>query len=152
MIGYHSEASKFVKRASELFPVSQGDIQVLLRLWVESDYLDPLILPLLDQLNTDLMNGQAEIETSRSVSTRPSPFGAFDESAVDEVVYECIWSLTLPSGPSVSIHLAVSEDGIFDARAVGNFSGVGRRVGYPIECEPLKDALISVFVAEMTYA
>ena len=111
MISYHSEARSFMKRASELFPVNQEDVQALLRLWVESDNLDPLILPLLDQLNADLLDGQAEIETSRSVSTRPSPLGAFDESAGEDVIYECIWSLSLTSGASVSIHLAVSGDG-----------------------------------------
>lgn len=150
MVEYHSEARSFMSRASEHFPVNPENVQLLLRLWVESDDLDAALLPLLSEMNSELMDNQGELETERSVSTRPSPFGAFDESAVEEVVYECIWSLSLDSGLGVSIRFSVNEEGMFDAHAVGRISGFGQRIGYPITNEPLKDALVSVYVAEAT--
>lgn len=150
MVEYHSDARRFMSRASEHFPVNPENVLLLLRLWVEADDLDAVLLPLLSQMNSDLMDNQAELETERSVSTRPSPFGAFDESSVDEIVYECIWSLSLDSGLGVSVRFSVNEEGMFEARAVGRMSGFGQRIGYPIAEEPLQDALVSVYVAEAT--
>lgn len=150
MIEYHPDARRFMSRASEHFPVNPENIRLLLRLWVESDDLDTVLMPLLSQMNSDLMDNQAELETERSVSTRPHPFGAFDESAAEEVVYECIWSLSLHSGLGVSIRFSVNEEGMFEARAVGRISGFEQRIGYPIANEPLQDALVSVYVAEAT--
>lgn len=150
MIEYHPDARRFMSRAADHFPVKPENIQLLLRLWVESDDLDAVLMPLLSQMNIDLMDNQAELETERSVSSRPSPFGALDESAAEEVIYECIWSLSLHSGLGVSIRFLVSEEGIFEVRAVGRVSGFQQRIGYPIAHEPLQDALVSVYVAEAT--
>ena len=150
MAEYVGEARRFMERASQHFPVNPEDVRVLVRLWVESDELDALVLPLLGQMNADLMDDCGELETSRSVTTRTSPFGAFDESAAQEVVYECIWSLAVESGPSVNIHFSVNGEGMFEAQAVGSSSGVSQRIGYPITEERLKDALVAVYVAEVS--
>ena len=65
MAEYHPDALDFIRRASAHFPVAAHHVQLLLRLWVEADTLDALILPLLDEMNTELLCGQGELETTR---------------------------------------------------------------------------------------
>lgn len=150
MIDYHSDARDFISRASEHFPARDEHVQLLLRLWVEADNLDAVILPLLDEMNAELMDNRGELDTTRGASARQSPMNVFNDSESEEVVYECIWSLNLASMLGVSVCFSVREDGIFDASVRGSASGLEQRVGYPIETGALQDALVSVYVAEAT--
>ena len=55
MVNYYSEASAFIRRASKSFPVTREDTLLLLQLWIEADDLDSLILPILSELNSELL-------------------------------------------------------------------------------------------------
>ena len=152
MVEYHPDALDFIRRASEHFPVHAGHVQLLLRLWVEADALDALILPMLNEMNADLMDGNGELDTTRGVSTQPSPLSGLDDGAADEVVYECIWSISCADGRGVSVVLAVNDSGVFQAQARGSISAQERRIGYPVAKGVLEDALVAVYVAEATLA
>ena len=150
MVEYHPHALDFIRRASAHFPVHPAHVQLLLRLWVEADALDALILPMLNEMNVDLMNGNGELDTTRGVSTQPSALSAFHEGATDEIIYECIWSMSSPDGRGVSVVLAVNDSGAFQAQARGTLSAHEHRVGYPVAASALEDALVAVYVAEAT--
>ena len=150
MVEYHPDALDFIRRASEHFPVHPAHVHLLLRLWVEADALDALIMPMLNEMNADLMNGSGELDTTRGVSTQPSALSAFDDGAPDEVVYECIWSMSCADGRGVSVVLAVNDSGAFQAQARGSLSAHEHRVGYPVAATALEDALVAVYVAEAT--
>ena len=150
MVEYHPDALDFIRRASEHFPTHAGHVQLLLRLWIEADALDALILPMLDEMNAELLHGSAEIDTTRGVSTQPSPLSGFDDGASDEVLYECFWSISCPDGRGVSVVLAVSDSGVFQAHARGSVSAHEHRVGYPVAKDALQDALVAIYVAETT--
>ena len=150
MVAYYEDALDFIHRASEHFAVSSGHIELVMQLWVDADDLDPLILPLLDALNVDLLDGKAELDTTRGVSAQPSAFGALDESEAEEVVYECIWSLNWGSGRGVSIALSVNSSGVFHVQARGKASGREHRIGHPPTERAIQDALTAAYVAEAT--
>ena len=150
MVEYHPEVVAFIHRASETFPVSLSHRQLLLRLWVEADYLDELVLPHLSELNDELLEGRGVLDTTRGVSTRQAGYRLFDDSDTEEIVYECAWTLEFESGVGVSVVLSVAETGVFEAVARGNFSGQEHRVGYPVSARALQDAISSVYVSEAT--
>ena len=150
MVSYHQEAADFIKRASEAFPVSTEHTQLLLHLWVEADLLDAVILPLLDELNAELMDGQGAIDTKRGVSVQRSDSAALSGTNAEEVVYECFWSLDWTEKKGISVVLSVVEDGVFYVQSRGNASAYEHRVGYPISIGALQDALVATFVAEST--
>ncbi len=150
MVEYHPDALEFIQRASEHFPAKPAHIQLVLRLWIEADTLDSLILPLLNELNAELVDGQGELDTTRGVSTRHSAFETFDNADAYEVVYECAWSLHYEPNRSVSVILSVDEYGVFHAQGRGGASTHESRVGYPITINALQDAIVEIYVAETT--
>ena len=151
MVAYHQDALNFIRRASEHFAVSSEHVELVMRLWVDADDMDALVLPLLDALNTELLGGAAELDTTRGVSVQPSAFGAIEDSEdAEEVVYECIWSLNWDSERSVSVALSVSSSGVFHVQARGSASNRDHRIGYPPTERALQEALTAVYVAEAT--
>ncbi len=150
MVSYHQEAADFIKRASKAFPVSAEHTQLLLQLWIEADLLDSVILPLLDEINTELIDGQGELDTKRGVSVQRSNAPELSGTNAEEVVYECFWSLDWTDDRSISVVLSAIEDGVFYVRSRGNASAYEHRVGYPVSIGGLQDALVATFVAEST--
>ena len=150
MVAYHRDALNFIRRASEHFAVSSEHVELVMRLWVDADDLDALILPLLEALNVELLDSTAELDTTRGVSVRPSALGAIEGSGAEEVVYECIWSLNWESERGVSVSLSVSSSGVFQMQAHGRASNREHRIGYPPAEIALQDALTAAYVAEAT--
>ena len=150
MVSYHQEATDFIRRASSAFPVSTEHAQILMQLWVEADLLDSVILPLLDELNAELMDGQGEIDTKRGVSVQRSDSAELPGTNAEDVVYECFWSLVWTEKKGISVVLSVIEDGVFYVQSRGNASSYEHRVGFPVSIGALQDALVATFVAEST--
>ncbi len=150
MVAYHRDAFDFIRRAPEHFPVSSEHVELVMRLWVDADDLDSLILPLLDALNVELLDGMAELDTTRGVSAQPPAFGALEGSDAEEVVYQCIWSLNWESGQGVSVALSVTSSGVFYMQARGSTSNREHRIGFPPTESALQEALTSAYVAEAT--
>ena len=150
MVSYHQEATDFIRRASSAFPVSAEHAQILMQLWVEADLLDSVILPLLDELNAELMDGQGEIDTKRGVSVQRSDSAELPGTNAEDVVYECFWSLVWTEKKGISVVLSVIEDGVFYVQSIGNASSYEHRVGFPVSIGALQDALVATFVAEST--
>lgn len=150
MVNYYSEASGFIRRASESFPVTSEHTLLLLQLWIEAEDLDGVILPLLSDLNIELLGGRGELDTTRGVSTRQSATGGFDDLGTDEVVFEFTWRLNWAEGIGVSVIFTCNTQGIRDALARGDVSSCERRVGYPVTRRSLEEALTIVYVAEVT--
>ena len=150
MVTYYPEASGFIRRASEHFPVTPEHTPLLLQLWVETDSLDGVILPMLDELNSELLAGKGKLDTTRGISTRQSALSGFDEAGIDEVVFEFAWTLTWAGEAGVSVIFSSDTQGIRDVRARGGVSSCERRVGYPVTRESLEEALTTVYVAEET--
>jgi len=150
MVAYHQDALNFIRRASEHFAVSFEHVELVMRLWVDADDLDALVLPLLDSLNVELLDGTAELDTTRGVSVQPSALGAIEGTHAEEVVYECIWSLNWDSGRGVSVALSVSSSGVFQVQARGSVSNREHRIGYPPAERALQEALTAAYVAEAT--
>ena len=151
MVEYHSEALGFIERASEHFATNPEHAQLLLRLWVEADILDGIVLQALDELNVGLLDGRGELDTTRGVTMQPSALGVLgDMSADEEITYECIWSLIWGAGRGVSVTLSANDNGVFQVQARGTSSLREHRVGYPVTIGALQDALVNVYVAEAT--
>ena len=150
MVDYYPEASGFIQRASRTFPVTPEHTLLLLQLWIEADDLDGVTLPILSELNGELLGGKGELDTTRGVSTRQSAEGEFDELGTDEVVFEFAWSLSWAEGGGVSVIFTCDTQGIRDVLARGGVSSCVRRVGYPVTRRSLEDALTVVYVAEVT--
>jgi hypothetical protein len=151
MVAYHQDALSFIRRASEHFAVSSEHVELVMRLWVDADDLDALILPLLDALNAELLDSTAELDTTRGVSVQPSALGALEGVDAEEVVYECIWSINWDSGRGVSVALSVSSSGVFNVQARGRTSNREHRIGHPPTESALQEALTSAYVAEAIF-
>ena len=150
MVDYYPEASAFIRRASEHFPVTAEYTQHLLHLWVETDVLDGLILPALNELNSELLMGHGTLDTTRGVSMRQSDIGGYGESDETEVVFEFTWSLSWADEREVSVILSSNISGMVHIEARGIASSCQRRIGYPATRSALEEALIAVYVAEET--
>ena len=151
MVAYAPEALSFIERAAEHFPVENEHVRLLLRLWVEADTLDELILPLLNELNDELLDGRGALETTRGVSTQPMGIDLLDDGhGAEEIVYECGWTLDCDSGIGLCVTLTATESGMFHAEARGSSSEQVHHVGYPVTVSALQDALVATYVAEAT--
>jgi len=150
MVAYHQDALNFIRRASEHFAVSSEHVELVMRLWVDADDLDALVLPLLDALNVELLDGAAELDTTQGVSVQPSALGAIEGTDAEEVVYECVWSLNWESDRGVSVALSLSSSSVFQVQARGSVSNREHRIGYPPTDTTLQEALTAVYVAEAT--
>ena len=149
MVAYRPEAADFIRRASEYFPVKPEHAKLLLQLWVEADTLDGMILPLLQEMNAELLDGLGVSDTHRGASLQPSAYAAFSGDApAEEVVYECYWTLNWGMSNGLAVILSLNEDGVFHVRARGDASGEEQRIGHPATVAALQNALVAVYVAE----
>ena len=89
---------------------------------------------------------------AESQPSHPRISAASTTAAAEEVIYECIWSMSCADGRGVSVVLAVNDSGVFQAQARGSISAQERRIGYPVAKGVLEDALVAVYVAEATFA
>ena len=145
LVEYHRQAQDFIRRAGDQLPVSQDDALALGRLWVEADRLDELVCTLLDQLNNDLLNGEAEFDTTRGASLRRS---RLDDQ--ETLFYDCTWSLTWEDC-SVVVNLSVDpKTSLYEAQVAAGSSKEVHPVSHPMSESVLKAALVSAYVAEAT--
>ena len=143
MAAYHAEAMDFIRRAQPQHPVEDDDVYPLMRLWVQADQLDELILPLLQTLNADLLGGVGELDTTRSVN-------GYSEDGERRISYECGWALEWADERGVNVTVGFDADGVFYAYAAGVRSSFTQRIGYPITESALQDALCEAYVREST--
>lgn len=145
---YHAEALDFIRRAQSQHPVEDDDVYPLMRLWVQADKLDELILTLLQTLNDKLLNSVGELDTTRSVN-------GYSEDGERRISYECGWTLEWAWGRrghsrSVNVTIGFDEDAVFYAHAAGIRSSFTQRIGYPVTESALQDALCEAYVRETT--
>lgn len=144
MAGYYDEAMDFIRRAQPQHPVENDDAYPLMRLWVQADQLDELILTLLQTLNAELLGGVGELDTTRSVN-------GYSEDGERRISYECGWALTWGRRRrGVNVTISFDADGIFYAYAAGVRSAFTQRIGYPVTESALQDALCEAYVRETT--
>lgn len=141
--GYYDEALDFICRAEPQHPVEYDDVYPLMRLWVQADRLDELILTLLQTLNAELLGGVGELDTTRSVN-------GHSEDGERRISYECGWALAWADARGVSVTVGFDADGVFYAYASGVRSSFTHRVGYPVTESALQDALCEVYAREST--
>lgn len=143
MAGYHAEALDFIRRAQPQHPVEDDDVYPLMRLWVQADNLDELILTLLRTLNAELLDGVGELDTTRSVN-------GYSEDGERRIFYECGWALEWADERGVNVTVGFDADSVFYAYAGGVRSSFTQRIGYPITESALQDALCEAYVRETT--
>lgn len=143
MAAYHAEALDFIRRAQPQHPVEDDDVYPLMRLWVQADNLDELILTLLQTLNADLLGGVGDLDTTRSVN-------GYSEDGERRISYECGWALEWTDERGVNVTVGFDADGVFCAYAAGVRSSFTQRIGYPITKSALQDALCEAYVREST--
>lgn len=147
MAAYHAEARDFIRRAQPQHPVEDDDVYPLMRLWVQADRLDELILTLLQTLNAEMLNSIGELDTTRSVN-------GYSEDGERRISYECGWALEWTYSStrmrSVNVTICFDEDSVFYAYASCGRSWFTQRIGYPITESALQDALCEAYVRETT--
>lgn len=147
MAAYHAEALDFIRRAQPQHPVEDDDVYPLMRLWVQADKLDELILTLLQTLNDELLRRRGELDTTRSVN-------GYSENGERRISYECGWKLEWrylrTRTRSVNVTIGFDEDSVFYAYASCGRSWFTQRIGYPITESALQDALCEAYVRETT--
>lgn len=143
MAAYHAEAMDFIRRAQPQHPVIDDDVYPLMRLWVQADQLDELILTLLQTLKSELLGGVGELDTTRSVN-------GYSEDGERRIFYECGWALAWADERGVNVTVGFDADGVFYAYAGGSRSSFTQRIGYPITESALQDALCEAYVRETT--
>lgn len=163
MVSYHAEALDFVHRAEQHNPtisfpslyssILRDRVLAVLRLWVEADELDEMVLSLLSELNTDVMQGKGSLEATRGVEMRPTEMGSGQYRDRDRNMtpfYECVWSISWAEGRSVSVHLATRTawGNAYSADVRGARSLIKRQIAYPMKEGELKDMLVMMYTAE----
>ena len=148
MAAYHAEALDFIRRAQPQHPVEDADVYPLMRLWVQADILDELILTLLQTLNAELLRGRGELDTTRSVN-------GYSEDGERRISYECGWALEWTDERTVSVTVGFyltqfDADAVFYAHAAGVRSAFTYRISYPVTESALQDALCEAYVRERT--
>ncbi len=143
MTAYYADAMDFIRRAAQTHPAIPDDVYALMRLWADADQLDELTLPLLQQLNAELLNGAGALDTTRGVS-------GYCADGERRIFYECGWALEWNDSRAVSVSIGVDEEGVFHAYAGGAKSQANRRLGYPPTESALQDVLADVYVREAT--
>ena len=145
LVAYHLEARDFIRRAGDQLPASPDDALALGRLWLEADTLDELVCTLRDELNTDLLKGEAHFDTTRGASVRRS---RLDDQ--ETLFYDCTWSLTWEGG-SVVVNLSVdAKTSLYEAQVAAGSAKEVHPVPHPMSENALKAALASAYVAEAT--
>lgn len=145
LVGYHQEALDFIDRVKDSLPVENSHASHLSRLWVEADGLDQTVCTLLEDVNSYLLDGNGEMDTTRGAAVRPSLL------ADETLFFECSWLLAWDDGKGVSLALAVdASTGIFEVQASGRASGSTLAIRFPVSELALKDAFTEIYVAEAT--
>ena len=75
LVDYHQEALEFIGRAGQQISANPSHALAVGRLWLEADGIDDTVCTLLDEMNTGLLEGGGELDTTRGVATRPSQLG-----------------------------------------------------------------------------
>ena len=145
LVDYHREALEFIGRAGQEIRASPAHAVSIGRLWLEADGIDDMVCTLLDEMNTGLLGGDGELDTTRGVAMRPSRLGE------EGVFYSCSWSLLWDGGKGVSLDLSIEpRSGTFEAQ-VRSLKGIqSTDVRFPLSDLDLKEALVSAYVAETT--
>ena len=145
LVDYHQEALEFIGRAGQQIPANPTHALAVGRLWLEADGIDDRVCTLLDELNSGLLGGNGELDTTRGVAMRPSQLGE------EGVFYSCSWSLLWGGGRGVSLDLSIEpRSGTFEA-LVRSVRGVdSTSVRFPFSDSDLKEALVSAYVVEAT--
>ena len=145
LVDYHQEALEFIGRAGQEIPASPTHALSVGRLWLEADGIDDMVCTLLDEMNTGLLGGEGELDTTRGVAVRPSRLGE------EGVFYSCSWSLLWGGGKAVSLDLSIEpQSGIFEAQVRALRGKQSTDVRFPLSDLDLKEALISAYVTETT--
>ena len=143
---HHAEAVDFVARVGQSLPASPADARAVRELWAEADRLDALVCSLLDQMNSELLGGSAEMDTTRGAAIRPM---TFEEEAL---FYECSWLLEWDRGRCVKVDLAVEPRTMFfDANVYGVSTDEKINLPHPISESELKEGLVDAYVSEVTF-
>ena len=144
-VEYHAEALDFVRRVGEQLPTTVDDAAQVSRLWVEADILDQMLCSLLDEMNSGLVDGGAEFDSTRGAAIHDTELGE------QELRFECSWSLSWSDLKGIAVTLAINPRvGVFTARVSSVESHQLRDIAYPVIEDALKEVLISVYVAEET--
>ena len=139
LLEYRREAAEFLERAAQQLPVSPGDAGAVGALWHEAERLDTMICTLLGEMNTFLLDGGGEMDTTRGAS--PIDAGG--------VVYECSWTLEWDDGLGVLVKLSTEpRHSAFELIVRATRASEERRVPYPIAEDSLKHALAHTYAAE----
>jgi len=145
LVEYHEEAQNFVRRVGKQLPTGPSDALAVSELWVEADRLDDMICSLLDEMNTGLVGGNAELDTTRGASIRPA---GFEEEAV---FYECSWTLEWGNNRSVLVNLAVEPSArLYEVNVHAIQAEETRSIRHPVTESELKEGLINAYVIETT--
>ena len=145
LVEYHEEAQDFVRRVGEQLPTGPSDAWAVSELWVEADRLDDMICSLLDEMNTGLEDGNAELDTTRGASMRPADF---EEEAV---FYECSWTLQWRDNRGVVVNIAVEPNArSYEVNVQAIRAEESQRIRHPVTELELKEALINAYVVETT--
>ena len=123
--------------------MSRDDAGAVSALWREAEELDEMICTLLGEMNSILLDGRGELDTTRGASPAGSPADA------DRVVYECSWTLDWDGDLGISVKLSTQPR--YSAlelvvRAV--HASEERPVPYPVAEDGLKRALAHIYAAE----
>lgn len=143
LVEYHDEAVDFVGRAAQQgLPSMPEDARAVAHLWLESELLDRTACGLLDQVNTDLLADEGEMDATRGASMH--------NSVMDEqyLAYECSWTLEW-EGKGIAVVLSVDpRTGGYEAQCLGVHSGEVVSLRFPIADAEIQDALTETYVAE----
>lgn len=135
LVDYHEEATAFLRRAGEYFPVSPEDVEAVCALWVEADHLDESLYGALEAMSQELLAGSGVIDVTRGADTIPVPGG--DES----LVYQCTWSLDWPDDRRVAVVLSIEPGSRAFSASVQSSGGGSSPLGVPIQADALQQAL-----------
>ena len=139
LLKYRREAVEFLERVSQQLPVSPSDAASVSLLWEAADELDSMVCGLLNEMNSGLMAGRAELDTTRGAV----PVGT------DGVAYQCCWTLAWNDGRGLSVKLSTDPRySTLELLVRAARSAEERRVPYPTTEDDFKLALAQAYAAE----
>ncbi len=139
LLEYRREAAEFLDRVGQQLPVSPSDAASVSLLWAEADELDAMVCGLLNEMNAGLMDGRAELDTTR---------GAIP-AGTDGVTYECCWALAWSDGLGLSVRLSTDPRySTLELLVRSARSAEERPVPYPTAEGDFKLALAQAYAAE----
>ncbi len=139
LVTYRREAAEFLERVGQQLPVSPSDAASVSLLWEAADELDAMVCGLLNEMNAGLIDGRAELDTTR---------GAIP-AGTDGVTYECCWTLAWNAGLGLSVRLSTDpRHSTLELLVRSARSAEERRVPYPTTEDDFKLALAQAYAAE----